>query len=306
MYKNIKKIVWSILHSCGKIEWFFIKKAYSKKHNTYSPVFIIGLPRSGTTILYQLITNHLKISYINNFVERHYKSPFIALTLSNIIRKNKKHDCFQSNFGYSTMPFGPSEAGNLFAKWFSKDIPYWDPENTPQKLKTNFYTFITAWSCINKKSIIIKNLRFGQRIKLITHLFPDALFIYIKRSDFYTLQSMYIAGEKLTESLKTWCSNKEIINAEDLINTNYLIIKQLRESIVNDLKRHPKEKVLELNYEDICDKPLCVLDSIQEFFKKNNTDILFEERPRELYLKNNNIIKLGISDVKRIKNTINE
>jgi hypothetical protein len=37
------------------------------KENTY-PVFIIGAPRSGSTLLYQLLVKHSRIAYISNLM----------------------------------------------------------------------------------------------------------------------------------------------------------------------------------------------------------------------------------------------
>ena len=43
-------------------------KKYATKEPEYQPVFIIGSPRSGSTILYQLITNYLDVLYVDNLI----------------------------------------------------------------------------------------------------------------------------------------------------------------------------------------------------------------------------------------------
>ncbi|MEA1896642.1 MAG: hypothetical protein U9N53_03130, partial [Bacteroidota bacterium] len=43
-------------------------RKYGTLPSQNSPVFIIGIPRSGTTILYQLVTQIFNVSYFNNFI----------------------------------------------------------------------------------------------------------------------------------------------------------------------------------------------------------------------------------------------
>ena len=58
-----------------KFENRYIKK-YSNKPLKHQPVFIIGAPRTGSTILYQTLTNELDILYINNLTCKFNKNIF--------------------------------------------------------------------------------------------------------------------------------------------------------------------------------------------------------------------------------------
>ncbi len=51
----------------------------------YPPVFIIGPPRSGTTVLYQLLCKHTNFSYINNFIGHWYRIPILAAKAYNTL-----------------------------------------------------------------------------------------------------------------------------------------------------------------------------------------------------------------------------
>jgi hypothetical protein len=42
-------------------------------------IFIVGVPRSGTTLLYQLMARHLNVVYISNAVARYWLAPLWAL-----------------------------------------------------------------------------------------------------------------------------------------------------------------------------------------------------------------------------------
>ena len=41
---------------------------YGNQKLKHQPIFIIGAPRTGSTIFYQTLTNQLNVLYINNFI----------------------------------------------------------------------------------------------------------------------------------------------------------------------------------------------------------------------------------------------
>ena len=45
------------------------------------PVFIIGLPRSGSTLLFQLLINNFKFSYFTNLVNVFFRCPVLILKI---------------------------------------------------------------------------------------------------------------------------------------------------------------------------------------------------------------------------------
>lgn len=89
----------------------FIRKWESKKIEQFSckplihqPVFIIGAPRTGSTILYQMNLNvSILTTYLVNF--------FFGFWLRKKLFCNKAHDSFNSNLGDTQGYNSPSECG---------------------------------------------------------------------------------------------------------------------------------------------------------------------------------------------------
>ncbi|MFW5803866.1 MAG: sulfotransferase family protein [bacterium] len=300
MLRIIKKVVWSFIHFLGRTEMFFLKAFYLKKKPLNPPIFIIGLPRSGTTILYQLLTHKFDLSYINNFIARHYKSPFLALLISKLIIKDKIHNCFTSNYGYSSSSVAPSEGGNLWKRWFKPEIAYYEKNMPLYKSMQQFRSFIYLWMKAQKKPIIIKNLRFGQRISVLYKIFPEALFIVIKRNPVYNLQSMYLAGEDMRESLKSWCPYKETLITNDKILLTYRIKEQIEAIYERDLKLFSKNQVLNLTYEDLCHNPANILKKANTFFLKNNVLVYNRNSSYDYHLKSSNIQRIKDEEFLRL------
>ena len=55
------------------------------------PIFILGLSRSGTTILYKLLTSHEDTAYFDNYSSKFYKQPYLFRFIPLLMkyRKNK-------------------------------------------------------------------------------------------------------------------------------------------------------------------------------------------------------------------------
>ncbi len=78
-------------------------------------LFIIGLPRSGTTLVYQYIVHRLRVSYFSNAVGRYPRSPCVATLWERATKGDYRSD-FASNYGATTGPAAPHEAGNVWGR----------------------------------------------------------------------------------------------------------------------------------------------------------------------------------------------
>src|SRR6056297_1198149 len=83
----------------------FNKYLFQKEINEYCdyPVrhpflFVVGPPRSGTTLLSQLIAYTFDVSYINNLVARFYLAPLHGIRFSKTVLGESKQSDFQSNY----------------------------------------------------------------------------------------------------------------------------------------------------------------------------------------------------------------
>src|SRR6056297_2325285 len=64
----------------------------------YPFLFVIGAPRSGTTLLTQLIANSFDVSYINNLAARFFLAPLYGIKFSKTVLGEAKQSDFQSNY----------------------------------------------------------------------------------------------------------------------------------------------------------------------------------------------------------------
>lgn len=258
-----------ILKYLCKITYPAISQKDLKYSNDLHPVFIIGVPRSGSTILYQLITNCLDVLYPDNVVNMCRENPYLGFWLSQLMFDDKPHNCFTSNYGRSGALHGPSELGNFWKKWLPVDQHFVDfgeiDETSKNEIQTIFYHLITKY----KKPLIYKNLAMGQRLRLIKEFAPNAKLIYIKRDPLYNIQSIFI---KSRQNCEQWWSikpgNWQDLSRMDCLKRSVYQYYYLEKQIQHDLQFFASEQLMTVMYDDIV-KTAEILEKTRRFIGPN-------------------------------------
>lgn len=278
-------------------------KKFASKNPEHPIVFIIGAPRSGSTILYQLITNFFDVCYINNLINLSRENLFFGFWLSNLLYKNKKHNNFQSNYG-NTKKYGlnaPSEGGPIWYKWFPKEKIHFEKDSLSDKkvkqIRELFYAILNK----HKKPLIIKNLMTTHRLLSLTKIFPSVKFIIIKRLPEYNAQSIYKAREKLSAQEwwsvkpKNYCNLLDLTLAEQAVNQVYYIEKQIMEDL-NSINNN----IIKINYEDLIKDPKAIIVLLKSFINAKNKGDL-----SDIKIQSENTIKIDQKVFDQIKNNCN-
>lgn len=170
-------------------------RKYGKQDPGRGPVFIVGLPRSGSTFLYQVLTDMFDVIYIDNLMTLGREILYLSSRLSHFLYQDKPHYNYVSSFG-DTLEGGlhaPSEAGSLWYRWIPENRIYVDESSLSQDQKNRMILNIHALMNRYRKTLVIKNLFFSTRIRLIRSLFPEAKFLVIHREPVYIAQSIYLS-----------------------------------------------------------------------------------------------------------------
>ena len=194
----INKILTLLIPIIKAWEGKYMKK-YANQALKHQPVFIIGAPRTGSTILYQTLTNQLDVLYVDNLTCRFEKNFFFGFCLSDKLFKQKAHNCFKSNHGDTTKCglHAPSECGGFWYRWLPLDRHFIDYDDITDDMVSEIRDEITTIINYFDKPLVFKNLNAGQRLRLLSKCFPDAKFIFMKREFIFTAQSI-IKAKKIT------------------------------------------------------------------------------------------------------------
>ncbi|WP_417334504.1 sulfotransferase [Halarcobacter sp.] len=271
----------------------------SKDNIKHQPVFIIGAPRTGSTILYQAITNELNVTYIDNLSCKFNKVLFLGQLISNIIFRRKSHNCFKSDHGKTKQCnlHAPSECGGFWYNWLPKNKHFIDFNEIDKFSLEEMKLEITAISNFFSKPLIFKNLNAGQRMRMIKEIFPKAKFILIKRDPLFTAQSILKAKRKSGKpDDEFWSVMPKNIKELEKFNTYEQIIKQiyyLEKQIIEDSKLFDKENFLTIDYCEFGNSFQNVMIRCKQFIdvdKRDNYEVADIKLSEKLSLEENELI----------------
>jgi hypothetical protein len=229
---------------------------YASLKEKHQPIFIIGAPRTGSTILYQTLTNTFDVLYPDNLVNKFYKNFYFGFWLSDIVFHQKPHNCFSSYHGATKGLRSPNECGAFWYRWLPKERHYIKKnevsEQSIKEIRNNIFSVINRFN----NPLLFKNMNAGQRLEIIYEIAPNCKIIFIRRNPLFTAQSIYKVRLKVNNSPNRWWSIMPP-NYNELLKLSYheQIVKQIffiEKQITQDLKFFPPDNIFKLNYKNFC------------------------------------------------------
>ena len=151
------------------------------------PIFFIGVPRSGTTIVFEAFAHHEALGWPSNYSQMHPRHNWL-----NVLRRLLDNNIFQLSGRkkqHSKVPFGnrylpmPDEAYNFWnqysGKTFSKN--YLLKHNASEKEKNHIREALKAVIRWQGKSRLAAKLTGPARIGYLKSIFDDAIFVHVIR-----------------------------------------------------------------------------------------------------------------------------
>lgn len=273
-------------------QWFFLRRLLKytspilkmfefksiiefEKNKEFYPVFIIGSPRSGTTLLYQLLSNYYKFQYVDNLVHLSREALNFGFWLSNLIYKDKPHNSFKSTFGNTTKDglHAPNQTPVFWLK--HRDLfvrPINDTGIFPQIVVDEIRCKVNYILNRYKKPIIMKGAVVGNNLNLFKHIFPNAKYILLQRNPLFIAHSLYKSLDHFDDFESAWMShlkpNQKIENIENNIYKKisfyiYYLYANMVEGLRNISERHKTY----IKYEDLSGNPEDKLIQIKDELK---------------------------------------
>jgi len=246
----------------------------------YPPLFILGPPRSGTTLLYQLMIHRFELSYFTNIADLLNKIPVMATRWGRRLSKPYESS-FESNYGRVAGPLAPSEAGGIWNRWF----PYEDrdgfnyvDENYLSAAEQHLIRETVA--CIEKimhAPFVNKNVKHSVRIHALNQIFPHALFVFVERDPQETAVSILHGRRMRSEDVNAWWSAmpKEIdqLRGKSALEQIAGQVFYLEQNAANDLAALSGNRSMSVKYADLCEKPRVVMDEIGQLVFKQGCEL---------------------------------
>lgn len=234
-------------------------------------LYIVGVPRSGTTLLSQLVSRYLPVGYINNLIARCWLRPAIGIALSRSLFGDHAREgiTFHSSYGTTQEVVGPHEFGYFWRHWL------------PLDQAPNHHLSAEAQASVDQPGlkraleeeilgafgapVVFKNVICGFHAALLTRLHPASLFIHITRDPYAAATSILEARHLRYGSYDVWWSLKPssypFRHRGDPAAEVAQQVLDCRQEFERELAQ-PGVRSMTVTYEDLCASPATVLDVI--------------------------------------------
>lgn len=229
-------------------------------------LFILGLPRSGTTLVYQYIVHRLDVAYFTHGDGLYHTFPLTASLLTRLIRGSYQSD-FTSDYGKSKGPVAPHEAGGFWNRHLgADDYIQFDAinEKSRQRLRQTVFALQTL---SGGKPFVNKNVKHLLRIDALSQLFPQALFLIVER-DLNDVALSILRGryKNLRDASQWWSVRPPDYQAIKDLQPAEQVARQvisLNQRLASDLKQINQERILRVSYEDFCIHPDMLINLLE-------------------------------------------
>lgn len=244
----------------------------------YPPIFFLGAPRSGSTLVMQVITDALDLGYISNRHCQWYGAPWLAEKLFGPTRHRPISD-FESRQGVTEGWHAPAECGSWWYRFFRRKPSYVGLDEVDARKMRQFRRAVAALTNAFDRPVLFKNLYASLRIQAIAYHLPESVFITIHRDEIDNGHSLLETRRKVFNDYNAWWSMEppEIEFLETLPVHEQVIeqIRHIRATIERDLSVGgvAVSRRFDLRYEDFCEDPPKWVGAIQDFLTENGCPV---------------------------------
>ncbi len=275
-------------------------------------IFVVGAPRSGTTVLTQLLLSAFQIGYVNNIIAKFWKAPYMGCVLAKSLKQNqqKLNIGTKSNYGFTNEYEGPHEFGYFWQRWFRYDDSHQiEGDKIGEEEVKILQQEVAAMESVFEAPMLFKNpAALSLNIDFLSKVFPTSIFIYIHRERFFNAQSLLLGREKYGNSRSDWFSVKPIEYAwlkdksveEQIAGQTYYTQKRIEDC----LRGLPEKRQLTIAYESFCEQPLQYLQKVESLLQLSGYSLQKRSNNLPVSLKNTNVIRLEADALKRLENSL--
>lgn len=241
-------------------------------------VFLLGAGRSGTTLLYKMLSIHRSVAYLSNYQNRYPKWPSLAYLqhILNQFPEYKRKSWFKAHGNAyfnerrtrlrSIVPT-PSEAESVYASCGIPRTPDSDYRLTAKAAECLQNRFERIRQMSRGQVLLTKRTANNRRIPILRQIFPDAKYIHLVRDGravAYSLSHvawwndhvLYWAGKTPRQMIAAGS------NPLELAARNWF---EEMQTLAQGIALIPDGQLLEVRYEELLRDPYVQLQRILDF-----------------------------------------
>lgn len=224
-------------------------------------ILIVGPPRCGTTLVYQVLSYCLDVSFPTNFGALFPRSP---ITVNGIADKPRAD--FQSFYGQTSRMSGPNDAFHLWNRWLGDDRYRTRTDQSEEEID-EMRQFFHAWSNKFGKPFLNKNNRNVHCTDYLARVLPQAVFIGVFRDPACVARSLIHARQTVQGDKKIgWglqcqeehCHENDLGYVQDVCDQ----VQRNATDLQTQLAGMNQDRVIRIQYESFCQNPDMCIDQV--------------------------------------------
>ena len=246
-------------------------------------VYVVGAPRSGTTLVSQLLAKYLEVGYINNLIARFWSRPMAGIRLSEICLgpDARRTISLRSTHGVTADIAGPHEFGYFWRHWLQLDraathhltdaeIRRVDGDGLGKVLREEILGGFN-------RPTVFKNVICGFQAGLLSRVHPPSLFIHVTRDPIATAGSILAARVARYGDVGAWWSLKpgSFDSIKHIASPAQQVARQVRDcrsEFATELSS-AGVRSLTVSYEEICAAPDSLLVRVCDALRPLGADL---------------------------------
>ncbi|MCA9025728.1 MAG: sulfotransferase [Planctomycetaceae bacterium] len=244
-------------------------------------VFIMGVARSGSTLVLQWLAQTGLFGYPTNMLSRFFRAPAIGAMVQQIFTEYDVREEilgpqsrfeFESNLGKTQGPMAPNEFWYFWRRFFEfGEIQKLDESKIDHDQLRRFTAELAAMESVLQKPLAMKGMILNWDILLLNQLLDHAIFLFVRRDEYFNAQSLLFAREKFFGDRQEWYSFKppeysrlrELSPAVQVTGQVYFTNRAI-ENALRDVDEH---RQLIVDYDAFCRTPESVYSALIDKLK---------------------------------------
>ncbi len=244
-----------------------------KGRPTPPPVFIIGPPRSGTTLLYESMITAFRLAFISNAAHRFYRTPLAATWLLRS-RIAQWEGGFTSRYGHIEGWAAPNEGGWVWRRWLP-DGDWTNGTELDEAIIAGPHALSAGISTILGAPFINKNVMHSNRLLTMRRIWPDARYIVVRRDVAENARSI-IRAERANRGAEAesgeWFSVKPRLAANwsgrSVVERAVAQVIGVHRDIATDAPKVGEDRFHNVDYARLCAAPRAIMEDVATFLSR--------------------------------------
>lgn len=203
-------LLYGINRSLQNLELATIKEIAD---SSSTPILCISyVPRSGSSLLYQLLASTKTFNYISNFQSRFWLAPYLGGVLEkSLFDKFSLPVSFRSDYGVTSAPSEPAEFTYFWEYWLNlaESERHTLAPKDYRKIKINqLARELNALRAMSRYPLLFKKEWLGMNAGFLLKYIPNIRFVHIERNSYDIAVSILKARKDVYGNRNTWWAAK--------------------------------------------------------------------------------------------------